>query len=307
MHQIGIIGAPSSAGAYAPGQEKTPGALREAGLLALLSGAGFQCLDLGDVTGFRWEADPSSPLAMNIGQVGQVAREVAARVADAHRKALLPLVVGGDCTVEFGTVAGTLASAERLGLIYFDLDTDLNTPETTTDGALDWMGVAHLLDLPGSVGELAALGPRRPMLAPSSIFYLGVKNIEPAEAATIERLGIESEAADTVSADPAAAAKRALDWASRFDKILIHFDVDVIDFEDFPLAENVRRKCGISFKTAIQALAILLGAGNLAGLTICEINPDHGRLDGSTLAEFCQRLARAFAEGEALRSTRGNP
>jgi arginase len=31
---LAVIGAPSSSGAYAPGQEKAPAALREAGLIA---------------------------------------------------------------------------------------------------------------------------------------------------------------------------------------------------------------------------------------------------------------------------------
>jgi arginase len=34
-------------------------------------------------------------------------------------------------------------------LLYADRHYDINTPETTTDGALDWMGLAHALALPG--------------------------------------------------------------------------------------------------------------------------------------------------------------
>ena len=36
-----VVGAPSSAGAYAPGQEKAPAALRAAGLLRFLSAGGI--------------------------------------------------------------------------------------------------------------------------------------------------------------------------------------------------------------------------------------------------------------------------
>jgi arginase len=41
------------------------------------------------------------------------------------------LILGGDCTVELGTVAGTLVGSPNVGLVYVDLDTDLNTPEST--------------------------------------------------------------------------------------------------------------------------------------------------------------------------------
>jgi arginase len=74
-------------------------------------------------------------------------------------------------------------------MIYVDLDTDLNAPETS-DGALDWTGVAHLLDIPGAAPELAALGPRRPMPRPHEVLFLAAANIAPAERATIERLGL---------------------------------------------------------------------------------------------------------------------
>lgn len=51
-------------------------------------------------------------------------------------------MLGGDCTVELGTVAGALRGEDSIGLIYVDLDTDLNPPEAS-DGALDWT-VLHI-------------------------------------------------------------------------------------------------------------------------------------------------------------------
>ena len=75
--------------------------------------------------------------------------------------AVAVLVLGGDCTVELGTVAGALSQEENIGLVYIDLDTDLNTPESTEDGALDWMGVAHMLGVQGSIPELVSVGSCR--------------------------------------------------------------------------------------------------------------------------------------------------
>lgn len=45
---LGLIGVPSSAGAYAPGQEQAPAALREAGLVERLTSAGIEVVDHGD-------------------------------------------------------------------------------------------------------------------------------------------------------------------------------------------------------------------------------------------------------------------
>src|SRR5262245_15971092 len=185
-----VLGAPSSAGAYAPGQEKTPAALRAAGLLQFLRDGGITIDDVGDVPGFRWRADKANPRAMNAGVVSEVAKATAAQVASALATGSAVLVLGGDCTVELGTVAGALEVEQSVGLVYVDLDTDLNTPESTQDGALDWMGVAHVLGLKGTVPELAALGPRMPMLHPEQVLFFANDNIEPFERQVIDELGI---------------------------------------------------------------------------------------------------------------------
>src|SRR5687768_11165158 len=80
-NRLVIIGAPSSAGAYAPGQEKAPAALRAAGLLEFLSAGGITVDDLGDISGFRWRAEKANPRAMNANAASTVAKATAERVA----------------------------------------------------------------------------------------------------------------------------------------------------------------------------------------------------------------------------------
>jgi arginase len=292
------IGAPSSAGAYAPGQEKAPAALRAAGLLQLLSDRGLAVTDAGDVPGFRWRADQANPRAMNANVVSTVARAVADRVASALEGEAAVLVLGGDCTVELGTVAGALRGNESVGLVYVDLDTDLNTPDSTTDGALDWMGVAHLLGIDGALPELARSGPRQPMLRPDQVLFFSTGNVEPFEREVMHRLGITEVALEEVTRDPAGCgAHVANGWARKFERLLVHLDVDVLDFADFPLAENTRRNIGLRFAQLMAALRPLLAAPNLTALTVTELNPDHGESDGSTLTTF----ARGLADGLAAR------
>jgi arginase family enzyme len=143
---ISIIGAPSSAGAYAPGQEKAPGAFRRHGLASALARTGYEIADRGDVSSFRWRPDFSRENAMNLDAVAGTARALADKMADAMAAGEAALILGGDCTVELGTVAGALRGESSVGLVYIDFDTDLNPPEAS-DGALDWTGVAHLLDI----------------------------------------------------------------------------------------------------------------------------------------------------------------
>jgi hypothetical protein len=96
------------------------------------------------------------------------AQAVAARTAAALAAGHDLLLLGGDCTVELGAVAGAIGRFASVGLVYVDGDTDLNPPEAS-DGALDWTGVAHLLDLPGTTEELAGLGGTRPMLGSEDV------------------------------------------------------------------------------------------------------------------------------------------
>jgi arginase len=291
---LGLVGAPSSAGAYAPGQEKAPAAFRRHGLVSALLESGLRPNDRGDVPGFRWRPDPQRPKAMNLDAVRRTAAAVADRVGQALADGESVLVLGGDCTVELGTVAGALRDQHSVGLIYIDLDVDLNAPETS-DGALDWTGVAHLLDLPGTQAELSGLGPRRPMLAPTDILYFAVDNITPAEARVMEALDLERIGLAQVEEDPLAAARRAVAWGARYERLLIHLDVDVLSFTDFPIAENVRRCDGLSFAALSQALAPMVAAPNWRALTVTEANPDHAPDERETFGRLIAMLAEALS------------
>ena len=83
---------------------------------------------------------------------------------------------------------------------------------------------------------------------------------------------------------------------ARFDHLLLHFDVDTVDFTDLPLSENAGRNEGLPFDAAMRALAVLLGSERLAAVTITEFNPDHGEEDGSTAEALADRLAYALRD-----------
>ena len=295
---VGVIGVPTSAGAFAPGQELAPAALRAAGLLDLLRDSGTDVRDHGDREVWRWRPDRERPRAQNLAKVVEVVRETAERVRVAATGGEVTLVLGGDCTVGIGTVAGHAAAGDGAGVLYFDLHADLNTPESALPGALDWMGMAHMLGERGAEQELVEVASRTPLLAAEQVVLLGWgrEQARPHERDAIERLGIEVITVDEVRTDPAGAAGAALaSLGGRFDRVVLHFDVDVIDFTDTPLSENPGRNEGISYEQAAAVLDVVLGSPALAGLTVTELNPHHVE-DG---AGSIERLARDLAEGLA--------
>jgi arginase len=289
--RLEIVGAPSSAGAYAPGQERAPQAYRAAGLLGLLQERGIAVTDRGDVPGFRWRIDPDHMRAMNADAAAGVASAVADQVAAGLSDRSAVLVLGGDCTVELGTVAGASRETPDVGLVYIDYDTDMNTPLRVEDGALDWMGVAHLLGLPGTISGLAGVGPRTPMLRPDQVLLFANGSSTDFERRTIDEFGIHEVPLAQVASDPAGSARGVVDgWARRFERLLVHVDADVLDFLDFPIAEETRRYRGLRFEQLVAALRELVAAPNWTTLTICEVNPDHDP-DGSSMRRLSEALA----------------
>jgi arginase len=297
MSALALIGAPSSAGAYAPGQERAPAALREAGLVDALGAGGVAVQDRGDVPGFRWVPDPEDPRAANAGVVARVAADVAQAVRLALGDgAARALVLGGDCTVGIGSVAG-LVGRGRVGLVYLDLHADLNVPGSTGDGALDWMGLAHLLAVDGARPQLADVGLRTPLLEGRDVALLG---FDPHQATAFELAAIAAHGPSVVDvgalgADPAGAARRALGALDGCDVLAVHLDIDVVDFLSAPLSENVERDGGVPLEAALTALATLAADPRCATVTLTEVNPDHGAADGSTLRALASGLAEALA------------
>jgi arginase len=277
--QWSLIGAPSSAGAHTPGVEKAPAALRAAGLPEALG----DVKDLGDVPGFRWRPDPSRPTAQNAPIVARVARDVAAAVAAAPG---LPLVIGGDCTVTLGLVAGTDAPA----LVYVDGGPDLYTPRTRVNGNLDAMGLAHMLGLPGTSPEVAP-----PALTTDRVVVYG-DHLPPGdpERDLIDSLGLTHVPGAEVHRGPAEAAARARAAAeSAAERFVVHFDVDVLAFAGAPFAD-VPEPLGLSLAEAGTTLSILAASPQFAGLTITELNPDH-LPEPSDLQPLVAMLATALA------------
>ncbi len=240
MRTVVLIEAATSAGAYAPGQEDGPRALLDAGLREGLEAGGVTVQVGGQASPSRWRPDPESPRAANAGAVIERAGQVASLVLSAPAADTI-LVLGGDCTVGVGTVAGLLERSARLGLVYVDRHADLNVPGSTVDGAWDWMGVAHMLDIDGAVDGLAALADQRPMLGAGQISFLGLGSRTDFEAEVIADRGLSVVDVRSTAADPRRSARTALSPLAACDSLAVHFDVDLVDFLDAPSAENTDR------------------------------------------------------------------
>jgi arginase len=277
---------------------KTRRPLRGAGLVQALTAAGLDVHDVGDLPEQIWKPDRERPRAQNVEQVTACLRTLAERLLSLLVENELVLVVGGNCTIALGVMAALQQLGTGLpGLLYVDRGFDLNTPASTTDGALDWMGLAHALALPGCVDLLVdAFGPA-PLLEPDQIAWLGV---EPKMATEWERqqvtqLGLRAITSAEFVADPPATARAALVGLPS-GPLAVHFDVDVLDFTDAPLAENTDgRNTGPSLEQAVEGLLAAAGDHRFRALSIGELNPTRCVAVPDLLPRFAEAVARIIA------------
>jgi len=290
-----IIGVPASAGAHHAGQDLAPDALRAAGLAGRLARAGLTATDAGNLPGAVFAADRANPAARNIAAVASVAARVADAVDAAAGDGKLPLVLGGDCTITIGAVAGLRRRHPDAGLIYLDGDTDLGVPGDGGSGILDSMGISHMLG--SGASELTHLVGMAPLLAPARLAILGADPHETPDAGRdfLASAGVHLQEAPALIADPAGAAMRAVTAVTAASgRYLVHFDIDVVDSGDLPLGNFPHYGSGVSLDAALAALRVLCSNPAFAGLVLTEVNPTHDPA-GAELDRLVTGLAGALA------------
>jgi arginase len=304
-HIFGLIGAPSSAGAHYPGQEKTPATLRAAGLIGRLSATGISVVDYGDLPLVRCRVDRTTEQAQTLAQVQAVANRLADHVEKIVNAEHIPLVIGGDCTITIGVLAGFIRRRPNLALLYLDGGLDVATPATYRLGMLDSMGVAHLVAEPGSAPMLTHVGPRYPLMAGRDIVPFGYIPGEPAfvEQAFLTRHDMSGYPISMVhgrARQAASEARARLETGA--EGFVVHFDVDVIDFVDFPAADVMQPQQGLTFAETLTALQIFSASPKFAGLVITEFNPDHDDKDGTLAKRLIDCLVQVLQQGRGSRN-----
>lgn len=278
-NKIALIGVPSSAGARQTGQECAPQSLRTAGLVQRLSSRGYEVVDLGDLDQVSFRPDTENPKKQNLSLVLDVLGQVTESVELAIANRAWPLVLGGDCSITIGVIAALIKHFPDLGLAYVDGDVDLNTPETTHTGIFDGMVLAHILGR--GADELRQFGSRCPLLGEQQIALFGYSaqagGIDPVEIDILQNTQMAKFPLEEIDAGVQGAAIRALqELESKAEHILVHFDVDVVDYDDFP-AVDVPHRPGLALAQTQEALGIFVGSRKSVGLVVTEFN---AALDG---------------------------
>lgn len=293
VDSITVLGVPTSAGSHHAGLERAPSFLRTHGLTERLQ-EHIAVIDAGDAPVAIYHPMGVGVVCRDLETVTSVVREVALRTTRVADSGSTPLVIGGDCTITLGVVAGLIHRYPNLGLVYVDGDADLSVPDDHGSGVLDTMGMSHLL---GHVDNaLSRVGGRYPMLREEDVALFGYHPVElaPRHAVWLDSCRAHRFPVTEMRGDPAGAAQRALAELRAHERpILIHFDVDVIDSGDMPIANFPHFNGGLTASDAFKCLGVLLAAPQVTGIVVTEVNPTHD-LAGGLLASWVRGFTEAF-------------
>jgi arginase len=278
---ITIIGVPYDLDKPYTGMGNAPDALLDAGLAQRLAAIGFTTV-LAEMLDISDSDEPHED------RLGHLLARIGYEVARSRSAGFFPLIVGGDCMVSIGALAGLL-DPPNTGVVWFDAHGDFNTPETTISGYLGGMplacAVGRGLDKLRSQSKLPTPVPER------NVELIGVRDLDPAEeralvASSVMLVRGTDLGADTTTLD------RTLHALDTLPQLYIHIDIDVLDpveapGVDYPAAQGLQLA---ELRDAIQRTARM---GNLAALAITAVNPEKD-VDGRTVSAALNAIEAAL-------------
>ncbi len=282
---IRLIGVPLDLGASRRGVDMGPSAVRIAGLTNMLLELGCTVHDMGNVPVPQRETLPEhTGPGFEMKAITAVCRALAANTADAIRAGEFPLVLGGDHSLGAGSVAGVATAyaerGERIGLIWLDAHSDLNTPGTSKTGNVHGMPVAHLLGLGDR--DMASLATPAPAILPEHLVYVGLRDVDPAEQTAISELGILAfTMRDIDERGLVTVMREAIARASNGTSgIYVSCDADWVDPSEAP-GVGTPVKGGATYREAHLAMEMLSDSAKMIGMDVVEINPVMDRVNRS--------------------------
>lgn len=274
---LGVLGVPIDLGASRRGVDMGPSAVRVAGLDTHLAALGHVVTDSGNIAVEIAETQHSgSRNAHFLDEIADTCKRSAAAILEILANGRTPLVLGGDHSMAAGTVSGVSEfyrrRGERIGLLWLDAHSDINTPETSPSGNVHGMPLAALLGL--GPATLGAIFHSEPKIAAENTVLIGIRDVDAAESENLRRAGVRVfTMRDIDERGLRAVMEEALRLVSNGTVgYHVSLDMDWIDPEDAPGVGTPVRG-GATYREAHLAMEIVADHGGLLSLEIVEVNP----------------------------------
>lgn len=273
---IDLIGVPMDLGAARRGVDMGPSAIRIAGVVERVAALGHEVIDRGNMEVHGRESCPEGDARAKFDEeIGAVCERLAGHVAETVRSGRFPLVLGGDHSIAMGTVSGIAGvlreRGERLGLIWFDAHTDMNTPETSPTGNVHGMPLAALLGY--GAERFTRLGGFAPKVHPDNCVLIGIRSVDPEERRIVRESGVHVFTMKEVDRlGMAEVVEQALEFATTGTAgFHLSFDLDGLDPHVAP-GVGTPVAGGISYREAHLLMELVADSGRLIGLEMVELN-----------------------------------
>jgi len=295
---VAIVGCPFSGGQGRAGVDEGPIALVQAGLIDQLKELEWS-VQFGGHHQFEDIAASNDPPISKLKRprlVSKVCQAVATTVSAHIKDGHLPVTLGGDHSLAMGTISGTLSQHPDACVIWVDAHADINTIETTDSGNIHGMPVSFLLGL-SSLPEYTWLTP---ILKPSNIVYIGLRDVDAGERKILKEHGIKAFSMHEVDRwGIGKVVEMALDYVNpkRDKPIHLSFDVDALDPSVAPSTGTPVRG-GLTFREGHYICEAVWETGLLAAFDIMEVNPylEDAKSIAQTVAVGCSLVRSALGE-----------
>lgn len=264
-------------GAGRRGVDMGPSAIRIAGLNQAIKLLGYEVSDAGNVPVRPAESiERTSPRAHFLPQIAEAAEELASMVEAGLEEGAIPVILGGDHSIAIGSVAGVASyyrkRTQRVGIIWLDAHTDVNTPETSPSGNIHGMPLAALLGK--GARELTHVAGFAPKILPENVAVIGARSIDPGEREFIRSVGIRvfsmSELDERGLPDVVAEAVEI----ATMNTAGLHVTMDM-DFIDPFYAPGVGtpERGGATYRESHLAMEKIAASGRVLSVELTEVNP----------------------------------
>jgi arginase len=275
--KIRVIGVPLDLGQSRRGVDMGPSAVRVAGLEARLEALGHVVEDGGNVpVAIPEQKKEGAANAKYLKEITATCTKNAELVLKTLEAGKVPLVLGGDHSVAAGTVAGVAEfyrrQNQKIGLIWIDAHTDINTPDSSPSGNVHGMPLAAIMGL--GPAELANIFDFSPKVQPENCVLVGVRDIDAIEKENVHKAGIGVfTMRDIDERGMRTIMEEALRMAGRGTAgYHVSLDMDWIDPEDAPGVGTPVRG-GATYREAHLAMEIIADHGRMLSFEIVEVNP----------------------------------
>ena len=206
---------------------------------------------------------PAGSWRAEIRTAFELAGLVLVAVREARAAGRFPLVLAGNCGVSLGVVAALGADTR---VVWCDAHGDFNTPETTTGGFLDGMGLATLVGRCWSALARGLLGAAP--LAEEHVWLVGARDLDPMEATQLRASRVRRVLAAEV--DESLARRIAGEAAGA--PVYLHLDLDVMDPADGRVNQYAAPE-GVRLPALLRFVGALAATSPPAALTLSAYDP----------------------------------